>query len=75
MTDILASLGRLQDVQNLLDVVLVSLVFYILLRFFRGTQAVQLLRGILLIALAAAVVSQMTELTAFNWLFSRWPSW
>ena len=42
MTDILASLGRLQDVQNLLDVVLVSLVFYILLRFFRGTQAVQL---------------------------------
>ncbi len=71
MTDILASLGRLQDVQNLLDVVLVSLVFYILLRFFRGTQAVQLLRGILLIALAAAVVSQMTDLTAFNWLLSQ----
>lgn len=71
MTDILASLGRLQDVQNLLDVVLVSLVFYILLRFFRGTQAVQLLRGILLIALAAAVVSQMTELTAFNWLLNQ----
>lgn len=71
MTDIFASLGRLQDVQNLLDVVLVSLVFYILLRFFRGTQAVQLLRGILLIALAAAVVSQMTNLTAFNWLLNQ----
>ncbi|MEZ4860801.1 MAG: diadenylate cyclase CdaA [Caldilineaceae bacterium] len=71
MTEILASLGRLQNVQNLLDVALVSLVFYILLRFFRGTQAVQLLRGILLIALATAIISQISGFTAFNWLLTQ----
>lgn len=69
--DILASLGRLQDIRNILDVALVSLVFYVLLRFFRGTQAVQLLRGILLIALVTAIVSQVTQLTAFNWLLGN----
>jgi diadenylate cyclase len=67
-TDILASLNRITSVANLLDIALVSLVFYGLLRLFRGTQAVQLLRGVLVIALAAAVVSQAVQLTAFNWL-------
>jgi diadenylate cyclase len=67
-TDILASLSRLVDWKNLLDVALVSLIFYGLLRLFRGTQAVQLLRGIVVIALVAAVLSQNTNLTAFNWL-------
>src|SRR5436305_14452324 len=68
MTDILASLNRLYDLKNLLDVALVSLIFYGLLRLFRGTRAVQLLRGIVVIVLAAAVVSQTVQLTAFNWL-------
>jgi diadenylate cyclase len=67
-TDILASLGRITSLANLLDIALVSLVFYGLLRLFRGTQAVQLLRGVLVIALAAAVLSQAVQLTAFNWL-------
>ncbi|MCL4863032.1 MAG: diadenylate cyclase CdaA [Caldilineaceae bacterium] len=67
-TDILASLNRITSVANLLDIALVSLVFYGLLRLFRGTQAVQLLRGVLVIALAAAVMSQAVQLTAFNWL-------
>lgn len=71
MTEILASLNRLQDVQNLLDVALVSLIFFVLLRFFRGTQAVQLLRGILLITLVTAIISQATDLVAFNWLLSK----
>ena len=68
MTDILASLNRLYDLKNLLDVALVSLIFYGLLRLFRGTRVVQLLRGIVVIVLAAAVVSQTVQLTAFNWL-------
>ena len=66
--DILASLGRVTNLTNLIDIALVSLVFFGLLRLFRGTQAVQLLRGILVIALAAAVMSQLVQLTAFNWL-------
>ncbi len=71
MTEILASLNRLRDVQNLLDLMLVSLVFFVMLRFLRGTQAVQLLRGILLLALVTAIISQLTNLTAFNWLLGR----
>lgn len=71
MTEILASLNRLQDIQNLLDVALVSLIFFVLLRFFRGTQAVQLLRGILLITLITAIISQATNLIAFNWLLNK----
>ncbi len=67
-TDILASLNRLYDFTNLLDVALVSLIFFGLLRLFRGTRAVQLLRGIVVLVLAAAVVSQTVQLTAFNWL-------
>lgn len=68
MSDSLASLSRATSFVNLLDIALVSLIFYGVLRLFRGTQAVQLLRGILVIALVTAVVSQMVQLTAFNWL-------
>lgn len=71
MTDILVSLSRLQDWRNLLDIALVSLIFYSLLMLFRGTQAVQLLRGILVIVLATVAVNQVVELTAFRWLLSN----
>ena len=49
-----------------LDILLVALIFYGLLRFFQGTQAVSLLRGILVVALVAALAA--TRLTAFSWL-------
>jgi diadenylate cyclase len=68
MTDTLALLSRLTDWQNLLDVTLVTLFFYVVLRLFQGTPAVQLLRGILIIVLVVAVVTRTVELTAFSWL-------
>lgn len=68
MNDLLPVLSRLWDWQSLIDLSLVALFFYILLRLFRGTQAVQLLRGILMIALVVAVIARTVELTAFNWL-------
>jgi len=68
MPDVLASFGRLFDWRSALDVALVTLVIYTLLRLFRGTQAVQLMRGILLIALVIAVMSMVIDLPAFNWL-------
>jgi diadenylate cyclase len=71
MTDILVSLSRLQDWRNLMDIALVSLIFYGLLLLFRGTQAVQLVRGILVIALGTVVVNQVVELTAFRWLLTN----
>jgi diadenylate cyclase len=68
MNDIFAVLGRLYNWQSIIDLSLVALFFYILLRLFQGTQAVQLLRGILVIGLVIAVVTRTVELTAFSWL-------
>jgi diadenylate cyclase len=48
------------------DVLLVALIFYSILRLFRGTQAVSLLRGLLVVALVALLAA--SRLTAFNWL-------
>lgn len=70
MSDVLAYLSNLSDPRNLLDILLVALMIYAVLRLFQGTQAVALVRGILLIALIALVVSQTFDLVAFNWLLS-----
>lgn len=70
MSEILAYLSNLLDLRNLLDIALVALLIYTALRLFQGTQAVQLVRGILLIVLVALVVSQTFDLVAFNWLLS-----
>jgi diadenylate cyclase len=68
MPDVLASFGRLLDWRSLLDVVLVAVVIYTMLRLFQGTQAVQLLRGVLTVALFIAMLSLLVDLPAFNWL-------
>jgi diadenylate cyclase len=68
MIEMFAALNRLTSWTNLVDLGLVALFFFILLRLFRGTQAVQLLRGILVIGLVVAVVTRTVELTAFSWL-------
>jgi diadenylate cyclase len=51
---------------TVVDILLVALVFYSLLRLFRGTQAVSLLRGLLVVVLVALLAA--SRLTAFNWL-------
>jgi diadenylate cyclase len=68
MPDVFASLSRLLDWRSLVDVALVAAVIYTALRLFRGTQAVQLLRGVLIIALIIALLSAFADLPAFNWL-------
>lgn len=71
MSDILIALSQLQDWRNILDVVLVSIIFFAVLQLFRGTQAVQLLRGILVIALVMLVINQFVQLPAFEWLLAN----
>lgn len=68
MTDIFASLSRLSNWQSLLDVALVTLVFYGLFRLFRGTRAIQLVRGVLVFLIVFAILGQTIDLPAFNWL-------
>jgi diadenylate cyclase len=54
--------------QSAVDVLLVALAFFSLFRLFRGTQAVQLLRGVLILVVVYAVATNLLELTAFGWL-------
>lgn len=52
--------------ESAVDILLVALVFYGLFRLFQGTQAVALLRGILVISLLFVVAA--SRFTAFGWL-------
>ncbi len=69
MSDILLSLSRLQEWRNIVDIALVSMMIFFVLQLFRGTQAVQLLRGILVITLIIVVINQTAQLSAFKWLW------
>jgi diadenylate cyclase len=67
VANILWVLSKL-DLRNLIDILLVASVIYGVLLLVRGTQAVQLLRGAILIALVVAIMGSIAGLTAFNWL-------
>jgi diadenylate cyclase len=53
---------------SIVDIALVAVIFYGLLRLFQGTQAVSLLRGILVVALVISLATSLFPLTAFSWL-------
>jgi diadenylate cyclase len=64
-------LSRL-DWISILDILLVTLVFYWILTLLQGTQAVQLLRGILILSILAVIsASVLTQLTALRWLVDK----
>ncbi|MBL8119485.1 MAG: DNA integrity scanning protein DisA nucleotide-binding domain protein, partial [Anaerolineae bacterium] len=55
----------------LLDIVLVGLVFFGASFFFRGTQAIALVRGILLVLVTLLIVSSLLNLLALRWLLQN----
>ncbi len=68
MDNLLAIFSQFSWPASFIDILLVTLIFYTLLRLFAGTQAVQLLRGLLIIFLIIALLGSFTGLTAFSWL-------
>ncbi len=69
--DIFSILSRL-DFASVVDILLVTLVFYWILMLIQGTQAVQLLRGILILSVLAAIVaSTFDKLIAFSWIIDK----
>lgn len=71
MSDLSFILSRL-DISGVIDIVLVTLVFYWILTLIQGTQAVQLLRGILILSVLAVIAaSALNTLTAFSWLINK----
>ncbi|MGD8555457.1 MAG: diadenylate cyclase CdaA [Anaerolineales bacterium] len=71
MSDLLTEIGfMLQrfDWQSLLDVLIVTGIFFLILSLVRGTQAAVLLRGIIVLIIGIAVLTELLELRAFSWL-------
>ncbi len=54
--------------QSALDILLVALVFFTLFQLVRGTQAVQLLRGVIILAVIIVLLGNALRLPAFGWL-------
>jgi diadenylate cyclase len=67
LTELLLAFSRL-DALAIADILLVAIVFYLVFFFVQGTQAAQLLRGVILLVLAAVIISNIFQLTAFSWL-------
>lgn len=53
---------------SVLDIFLVALTFYWILRIIRRTQAEQLLRGAVVLVVVMVLAANLLELTAFGWL-------
>lgn len=53
---------------SVLDILLVAAVFFIVLRFLRGTQAVVLLRGIVFLVVFVGILTSLKVLPGFSWL-------
>src|SRR5512142_231281 len=53
---------------SVLDILLVTLIFFILLYFLRDTQAMVLLRGMIFIIVALVLLTTLVDLPAFSWL-------
>jgi diadenylate cyclase len=67
VSDVLWILSHFQ-LRDLLDILLVTALFWGLLYLVRGTRAVALMRGVLLLVIAVLLASNFLSLTAFNWL-------
>ncbi|MBE0687485.1 MAG: TIGR00159 family protein [Anaerolineaceae bacterium] len=53
---------------SVLDLVLVTLIFFTILMMLRDTQATVLLRGVIFLVILLALLTQFIELPAFSWL-------
>jgi diadenylate cyclase len=53
---------------DVVDLVLVTAIFFIILLLLRGTQAMVLLRGVLLLIVLVSVLTSLEVLPAFSWL-------
>ncbi len=55
---------------SLLDILIVTVIFSVLLLFLKNTQAMVLMRGVLLLIILASFFALISDLPAFSWLVS-----
>lgn len=53
---------------SVVDILLVTLIFFVILYSLRDTQAMVLLRGVILLVVALVLLTTLVELPAFSWL-------
>lgn len=70
MSDILWLFSRMRF-SDAIDVFLVACIFFAFMQLIRGTQAIQLLRGVVIFVFLAVLLSSVLHLTAFSWLISN----
>jgi diadenylate cyclase len=70
MSDVLWILSRL-GLRDAIDILLVAGVFFALLHLIKGTQAVQLLRGVIILVFVAVLLSSVFRPVAFSWLIGN----
>lgn len=70
MTELAALFQRL-DWQSVLDIALVAAIFFAVLYLMRDTQAVPLMRGVIILLVVVAILGNTLTLPAFGWLFRR----
>jgi diadenylate cyclase len=59
------------DWLSAVDILLVTLIFFVLLYTLRDTQALVLLRGVLFLVVLLALLTSLVELPAFSWLIQN----
>jgi diadenylate cyclase len=67
LSNILFTFQRL-DWLSVLDLTLVTAIFFVIFKLIRGTQAVVLLRGILFVIVLLLLMTSLFNLPAFSWL-------
>ena len=61
--------------QDILDILILSFLFYKLFLYIKGTRAIQMIVG-LTILMIASIISQLLELDAINWILQNfWTIW
>jgi diadenylate cyclase len=58
------------DLLDIVDLFLVTLIFFMLLTLVRGTQAIVLLRGVILLIIGITLLTSLLDLPAFSFLLS-----
>ena len=56
---------------SLLDILLVTLIFFVVLYSLRDTQAMVLLRGVIFLVVALILLTTLVDLPAFSWLIKN----
>ncbi len=67
----LAALFQRLDWASVIDIGLVALIFFGVLYLVRGTQAVPLIRGVIILMVVVTIFGNTSTLPAFSWLFRR----